>query len=452
MSYPWGTKPRLSRKRGPTPPDLRGRAAEMRELEEVLAGARSGSAQALVLRGEPGVGKTALLAQLMSEADDVTITRVAGVESDMELAYAGLHQLCIPLLGHLPDLPEPQHAALTVAFGRGTGAAPDRFLVGLALLTLLAVAAVDAPVLCVIDDAQWLDQVTVQTLAFVARRLAAEPVALVFAARDEGAEPLRGLAELHVGGLSDAEARRLLDDVIVGPVDAAVRDRLIAETHGNPLALLELPRILTATELAAGFGQTGTPQLAGRIEQSYLARIRNLPSQTQRLLLAAAAEPVGDAAVLIRAAAGLGIPIDMLAPAESAGVIELGPRVRFRHPLVRSAAYRGADLSARRTVHSALADATDPETDPDRRAWHLASAAAGPDDAVAALLEESAGRAGGRPARGIRGPGPGPRRGRGCRGIPGTRGRTDHRSQPPRRPGAGGRPGQTGRRRPHRGP
>jgi DNA-binding CsgD family transcriptional regulator len=393
MSYPWGTKPRLSRKRGPTPPDLRGRAAEMRELEEVLAGARSGSAQALVLRGEPGVGKTALLAQLMSEADDVTITRVAGVESDMELAYAGLHQLCIPLLGHLPDLPEPQHTALTVAFGRGTGAAPDRFLVGLALLTLLAVAAVDAPVLCVIDDAQWLDQVTVQTLAFVARRLAAEPVALVFAARDEGAEPLRGLAELHVGGLSDAEARRLLDDVIVGPVDAAVRDRLIAETRGNPLALLELPRILTATELAAGFGQTGTPQLAGRIEQSYLARIRNLPSQTQRLLLAAAAEPVGDAAVLIRAAAGLGIPIDMLAPAESAGVIELGPRVRFRHPLVRSAAYRGADLSARRTVHSALADATDPETDPDRRAWHLASAAAGPDDAVAALLEESAGRA-----------------------------------------------------------
>ncbi|ANW65676.1 LuxR family transcriptional regulator [Mycobacterium sp. djl-10] len=393
MSYPWGANPRLAGKRGPTRPDLRGRAAETQMLGEVLAGARSGCAQAVVLRGEPGVGKTALLAHLVSEADDCTITRVSGVESDMELAYAGLHQLCSPLLEHLPDLPEPQRAALTVAFGRGTGAAPDRFLVGLALLTLLAAAAAGAPVLCVVDDAQWLDQVTIQTLAFVARRLVAEPVALVFAARDEGAEPLRGLAELHVDGLSDADARHLLDDVIVGPVDAAVRDRLIAETRGNPLALLELPRILTAAELAAGFGQSGTPHLAGRIEQSYLRRIRNLPSQTQRLLVAAAAEPVGDAAVLIRAAAGLGIPIDMLAPAESAGVIELGPRVRFRHPLVRSAAYRGADLSARRTVHRALADATDPETDPDRRAWHLASAASGPDDAVAALLEESADRA-----------------------------------------------------------
>jgi DNA-binding CsgD family transcriptional regulator len=362
-------------------------------LRDVLSEMRSGSSQALILRGEPGVGKTALLEYLLSHSEDCGTAYVSGVESDMELAFAGLQQLCTPLLEHLPQLPEPQRDALAVAFGQGTGVAPDRFLVGLALLSLLAAASTERPLLCVIDDAQWLDQVSVQTLAFVARRLVAEPVALIFAARDDGAEALLGLPELPVSGLTDADARELLDATIVGRVDEQVRDRIIAETRGNPLALLELPRNLTTSELAGGFGHAGARHLAGRIEQSYVRRIQALPSQTQRLLLAAAAEPVGDAAVLIRAAAILGIPVDMLAPAESAGVIELGPRVKFRHPLVRSAAYQAADLASRRIVHRALAEATDADTDPDRRAWHAANAAAGPDETVAAELEKSACRA-----------------------------------------------------------
>ncbi len=258
----------------------------------------------------------------------------------------------------------------------------------------MAAAADDQPLLCVVDDAQWLDQVSVQTLGFVARRLMAEPVALVFAVRDGGADVLAGLPELVIKGLSDGDARDLLESVMVGGIDPRVRDRIVAETRGIPLALLEVPRNVSAAELAGGFWISGERSSAaadrGRLRAPHSVRFL---SRLQRLLLVAAAEPVGDAALFLRAAAQLGIPVDALAPAEAAGVIEFGPRMRFHHPLMRSAAYRAADLTDRRAIHRALADATDPQSDPDRRAWHAANAAAGPDDAVAAELETSAGRA-----------------------------------------------------------
>ena len=266
-------------------------------------------------------------------------------------------------------------------------------VVGLAVLSLLADVAEEKPVVCIVDDAQWLDQVSVQTLAFVARRVMAESVALVFAARDRGAEALAGLPDLTIGGLSDADAQALLDSVVLGRIDGRVRDRIVAETRGIPLALLEVPRNVSAAELAGGFGNLGVRRSAGQIEENFVHRIQSLPAPTQTLLLVAAAEPVGDAALFLRAAAQLGIAVDALAPAEAAGVIEFGPRMRFHHPLMRSASYRAADLTDRRAIHRVLADATDPQSDPDRRAWHAANAAAGPDEAVAAELETSAGRA-----------------------------------------------------------
>ena len=255
----------------------------------------------------------------------------------------------------------------------------------------MAAAATDRPLLCVVDDAQWLDQVSVQTLGFVARRLMAEPVAMIFAVRDGVADVLEGLPELRVGGLSDAEARELLESVVLGKIDARVRDRIVAETRGIPLALLEVPRNVSAAELAGGFGTAVRRTSAGQIEDGFLRRIQALPESTRRLLLVAAAEPVGDAALFLRAAARLGIPVDALAPAEAAGVIEFGKRMRFQHPLMGRTAYRAADLTERREIHRALADATDPEAAPDRRAWHAANAASGPDDAVAAELETSRG-------------------------------------------------------------
>ncbi|MDO3640187.1 AAA family ATPase, partial [Mycolicibacterium arseniciresistens] len=338
---------------------LRGRSGESEALRALLATARSGSGQALVLRGEAGVGKTALLEQLAEGAAGFHIARVGGVESDMELAFAGLQQLCAPLLGQLDSLPEPQREALNVAFGRGAGPTPDRFLVGLAVLSLMAAAADDQPLLCIVDDAQWLDEVSVQTLAFVARRLLAEPVAIVCAARDEGAEALAGLPTLAVGGLSDSDARELLDSVMVGRIDPRVRDRVVAETRGNPLALLEVPRNNPASELGGGYSAVGAGRSAGQIEEGFIRRIDALPPDTRTLLLLAAAEPVGDAAVFLGAATHLGIPVGALGPAEAEGLIEFAGRIRFRHPLVRSAVYRAADLAERRAVHQALADATD---------------------------------------------------------------------------------------------
>jgi len=372
---------------------LRGRADECETLRGLISTVRSGSCQVLVLRGEAGVGKTALLEYAAELASGFRCVQVAGVQSDMELAFAGLQQLCAPLMDHVDELPEPQREALNVAFGRGVGETPDRFLVGLAVLSLMAAASHEKPLLCIVDDAQWLDQVSVQTLGFVARRLLAEPVALVFAVRDGGAEVLVGLPEMVVRGLSDGDARDLLESVMFGAIDPRVRDRIVAETRGIPLAILEVPRDVSATELAGGFWISGKRSSAAAIEESFVRRIHSLPEPTQRLLLVAAAEPVGDAALFLRAAAQLAIPVDALAPAEAAGLIEFGPRMRFHHPLVRSAAYRAAELTERREIHRALADATDPQSDPDRRAWHAANAAVGPDDVVAAELEASADRA-----------------------------------------------------------
>lgn len=370
---------------------LRGRASECATLRGLISTVRSGSCVVLVLKGEAGVGKTALLEHVSELASGFRCVEAAGVESDMELAFAGLQQVCAPLLSRLDELPEPQREALNVAFGRRVGPTPDRFLVGLAVLSLMATAATENPLLCLIDDAQWLDEVSMQTLSFVARRLLAEPVAMVFATRTTGHQVLAGLPELTIHGLSDADARALLESVVLGRMDERVRDRIVAETHGIPLALLEVPRNISAAELAGGFANTATS--AGQVEASMMRRIQALPEPTRRLLLLAAAEPVGDAALFLRAAAQLGIPVDALGPAEAAGMVEFGPRIHFNHPLMRSAAYRAADLTERRAIHRALADTTDPETDPDRRAWHAATATTGPDDSVAAELEASAGRA-----------------------------------------------------------
>jgi DNA-binding CsgD family transcriptional regulator len=315
----------------------------------------------------------------------------------MELAFAGVHQLCAPMLSHLAHLPTPQREALGTAFGLTAGAAADRFLVGLAVLSLLSRIAEERPLVCLVDDAQWLDRASAQVLGFVARRLLAEPMALVFAVREPGEEvELGNLPVMVIGGLNDSDARALLDSVVPGRLDERVSDRIVAETRGNPLALLELPLGLTAAELAGGFGRPDARPVASLIEQSFLRRVRALPAETQRLLLAAAAEPVGDVSLLWRAAAVLGIEADAAAPAEADGLIELGPRVRFRHPLARSAAYRAAAMRERQEIHRALAEVTDPSVDPDRRAWHRAQAALEPDETVAGELERSADRAQGR--------------------------------------------------------
>jgi DNA-binding CsgD family transcriptional regulator len=375
---------------------LLGRRGECAALGRLVAGLRAGRSEVLVLRGEAGVGKSALVDYLVGSAAGCRIARAAGAESEMELAFAGLHQLCVPMMGHLDRLPGPQRDALSVAFGLSSGSAPDRFLVGLAVLGLLAEVAEERPLVCVVDDAQWLDRVSAQTLAFVARRLLAERVALVFAVREPvlgPGDPLVGLPELVVPGLRDGDARALLDSVVPGRLDERVRDRIVAETRGNPLALLELPRGLTAAELAGGFGRPDARPLASQIEQSFLRRIESLPVATRRLLLAAAAEPVGDVSLLRRVAERLAVGPDAAAAAEAAGLIEIGVRVRFRHPLVRSAAYRAAGPGDRKDVHRALAEVTDPESDPDRRAWHRAHAAVQPDESVAGELERSADRA-----------------------------------------------------------
>ena len=373
-------------------PQLRGRRNECAVLDRLVENVRAGQSRVLVLRGEAGVGKTALLEYLQGRASGCRVARAAGVESEMELPFAGLHQLCAPMLHRLGHLPGPQGDALGAAFGLREGAAPDRFLVGLAVLSLLSDVAEEYPLVCVVDDAQWLDRASAQALAFVTRRLVAESVAVVFAVRESGDEQdLTGLPELLLHGLADPDARALLASVITGPLDERVRDRIVAETRGNPLALLELPRGLTPAELAGGFGLPDAPALPGRIEQSYVWRLGLLPADTQLLVLVAAAEPVGDPVLVWRAAAGLGVGVE--AAGAAAGLVEFGGRVRFRHPLVRSAVYRSAPAEVRHRVHGALAEATDPDLDPDRRAWHRAHATAALDEDVAAELERSAGRA-----------------------------------------------------------
>ena len=348
-----------------------------------------------MVRGEPGVGKSALLDYLAGRASGCRVVRAAGVESEMELAFAGLHQLLTPALDRIDRLPGPQREALRTAFGLRAGPVPDRFLVGLAVLGLVSEVAGERPLICVVDDEQWLDRASVQALGFAARRLAADPVGLVFAARVTGAE-LAGLPELAVEGLGEEDARTLLDAALTGPVDARVRDLIVAETRGNPLALLELPRGLGTAELAGGFGLPGVGSLPGRIEDSFRRQLEGLPVETRRLLTLAAADPSGDPLLVWRAAGQLGIPVAAAAPAVGAGLVQFGVRVRFRHPLARSAAYRSVPVQQRQQVHAALAEATDPAADPDRRAWHRAQAAPGPDEDVAAELERSAGRAQGR--------------------------------------------------------
>ena len=380
--------------------ELIDRHAECGVLFGLLEAIRAGESRALVVSGEAGVGKTALLEYLSEQAAGCHLTRAAGVQSEMELPFAGLHQLCAPMLGNLPRLPPPQREALRIAFGMSAGSAPDRFLVGLAVLGLLADTAEQQPLVCVVDDEQWLDRTSAQVLGFVARRLMAESVALIFAARVPSSE-LIGLPELAVEGLAESDARALLDRVLAGPLDSRVRDRILAETQGNPLALLELSRAVTPQQVAGGFWLPGAVRLSGGIEEHFRQRIEALPVQTRRLLLIAAAEPVGDPALLWRAAALMGIDADAAVPAVEANLVEFGTRVQFRHPVVRSVVYGSALPQERREVHAALGDATDLQRDPDRRAWHRANAAPGPDEEVAEELERSAGRArarGGLPA------------------------------------------------------
>ena len=376
---------------------LRGRRRECETLDRLVTSVRAGRSRVLVLRGEAGAGKTALLEYLLERASGCRIARAAGVESEMELAFAGLHQLCAAFLDRLECLPGPQRDALSTAFNLQGGDTPDRFAVSLAVLSLLSEVARERPLVCVVDDAQWLDRASAQALAFVARHLAAEPAAIVFAVRGSGDErDLAGLEELAVHGLTEGDARALLDSAVTGPLDERVRDRIVAETRGNPLALLELACGLTPEELAGGFGLPDALVWPGRIEESFRRRLAPLPETTRRLLLVAAAEPVRDPVLVWRAADQLGVKVEAAAAAASAGLIESGGQLRFCHPLARSAVYRAASPTERQSAHRALAEATDADVDPDRRAWHRAHAAPGLDEDVAAELERSSGRAGAR--------------------------------------------------------
>lgn len=361
-------------------------------LDRLVDAVRSGHSRTLVLWGEAGVGKTVLLDYLAHRARECRVVRLMGVQSEMELAFAGLHQVCLPFTDHVDRLPGPQLGALQTAFGVMDGPPPDRFLVGLAVLSLLSEAARERPLLCIVDDEQWLDRASAQALGFLARRLAAEPIGIVLASRERDAE-LVALPDLHVEGLAEKDARALFDAALSAPLDVRVRDLILAEAQGNPLALLELPRGLAPTELAGGFGLPRTGPLISRIEASFHRQLAALPPPTQRLLQLAAADPTGDPLLVRRAAGRLDLPVRAAVPAVAAGLVEFRMRVQFRHPLVRSAAYRSASAESRLELHAALADVTDPIADPDRRAWHRAQSVVGPDENVAAELERSAGRA-----------------------------------------------------------
>ena len=371
---------------------LLGRRAECAALDELIGSVRHGDSRAMVVRGEAGIGKTALLEHALESASDLRVLRAAGVESEMELPFAVLHQLCAPMLDHLERLPDPQRDALNIVFGRSAGPRPDRLMVGLAVLSLMSEAAGERPLLCVVDDLHWLDRETAQTLSLVARRLRADPVGLLFGTREIDDE-FEGLPHLEVVGLRNGDARALLGSVVGFMLDDRVRDRIVAETGGNPLALLELPRGLNATQLAEGFGLTGPHALPGMIEKSFARQVELLPPESRSLLLIAAAEPIGDPTLVWRAAEQAGLEVSTAAAGEFEALLTIDERVTFRHPLVRSAVYRSASSSDRRAAHVALAEVTDREIDPDRRAWHLAIAAPGPDEYVATELEHSARRA-----------------------------------------------------------
>ena len=370
------------------------RTSEREALDRLLGGVQQGQSGVLVVRGEAGIGKTALLRYAADRASGFRVAQVASAQAEMELPFAAIHQLCAPLLDWLDALPQPQQDALNVALGLASGDVPNRFLVSLAVLGLLSAAAEERPLLCLVEDAQWLDVASGLILGFVARRLLAESMAIIVAVREPNTRhDFDGLPQLVVHGLPDEDARALLMRAVPGRVDDRVRDRIVAETRGNPLALLDLPRTMSAAELAGGFELLSAADLPRHLEEHYLQLNAELPEATQQLLLLAAAEPIGDATLVWRAAYGLGLEGSSLAPADDAELIEVGTRVRFRHPLVRSAIYRAAAVSDRRAAHRALAEVTDPDTDPDRRAWHRAHAAVGVDEAVAAELERSADRA-----------------------------------------------------------
>lgn len=371
---------------------LIGRDAELAALEQLLTDIRSGASRVLTIRGDPGVGKTALLDAISRSASDCLVLRASGIESEMELAYSGIQQLCAPLLDSLHHLPPPQRTALSTALGLTAGPAPDRLMIGLAVLDMFADAAEHRPLLCIVDDLQWLDHASIQTLSFVGRRLDEESVGLVIATRSHHVDA-RTLPSLELTGLADADSHALLNTVLTSPLDERVRAQLVAETRGNPLGLLELPRGLSTQELAGGFGLPAAAGLSAVVEESFGREVAALPADTRQLLLFAAAEPLGDPALLWRAAAYVGIGTDAATPAVQSGLAEFALRVRFRHPLARSATYRLAPLHARQHAHAVLAAVTDGGVDPDRRAWHLAQAASGPDEAVADELESSAGRA-----------------------------------------------------------
>ena len=373
---------------------LRGRDIECQALDQLITGVREGHGRALVLHGEAGVGKTALLDYLSGRASSAgcRVVRAVCVRSETGLAFAGIHQLGAPVLAGSDQLPNPQRDALRIALGLTAESAPDAFLVGLAMLSLLGAAAGDRPLICVIDDEQWLDRASAQALGFAARRLRADPVGLVFASRAPGAE-LAGLPAMELRGLAAHDARALLDSALAGPLDPRIRDLIVAETRGNPLALLELPRGLTPAELAGGFGLLDAVSLPGQTEQDFARQLAALPAETRQLVQLAAADTSGDQSLLWRAARRLGISFQAAWPATESGLVEFGAVVRFRHPRARSAAYQSAPLAERQRMHAALANATDPATDPDRRAWHLARALPGPDEEVALELERCAGRA-----------------------------------------------------------
>ncbi|SER26648.1 regulatory protein, luxR family [Lentzea albida] len=356
-----------------------GRAGETRRVGELVGHARQSRGGALVLTGEAGIGKSALLEHAVGAASGFEVLRATGSEFEQELPYSALHQLCVPVLGHLDALPAPRREALRIAFGLA-GGTPRPFQVGLAVLDLLT--SVRRPVLCVVDDAQWLDAASSQAMAFLARRAGADAVAVLLAVRTPSTvDALSSLPRLHVGGLGDRDAKALLAARHPFPLDDRVRDRLVAEANGNPLALLELP-------LAGGFAVPDS--VPSRVEEGFRARLAGLPDDARLLLTIASADPTGDPGLLWPAAEALGVggAVD-----DAAGLAEFGARIRFCHPLARSAVYRAASGGERRAVHAALADATDALTAPDRRAWHRAQACAGPDDTVAADLEQCAARA-----------------------------------------------------------
>jgi DNA-binding CsgD family transcriptional regulator len=386
-----GIDSRLELGTTPPPTDLIGRTKECRSLEELLDTVRGGQGRVLVLRGDAGTGKSALLRHLILSASGFRVIQTTGVESEMELPFAALYQLCSSMFDRLDTLPDPQRDAVAVAFGQATGSAADPLLIGLAVLNLLSAASDDCELLIVVDDAQWLDRESAQALTFVARRLFADQVGLVFATREATAD-VAGFPEMQVQTLNEADSHALLSSVLYVPLDARVRDRIVAETQGNPLALVEWPRGRTPAELAGGFGMPARP-IAGQIEESFRRRLAELPEQTQQLLLVAAADPTGDPVIVWRAASALGVDAGDATPAVDAGLIDLGVRVWFRHPLVRSAVYGSAPLADRQAAHRALATATDPKIAPDRQAWHRALGSPGPDEDIADALERSADRA-----------------------------------------------------------